>query len=75
MIDLKVVCFYLIWVIALTALTPTSIYGADATLDWKKLEGEAATLLSRYIQVDTTDPPGNEINGAVLKGSLRPRRD
>jgi acetylornithine deacetylase/succinyl-diaminopimelate desuccinylase-like protein len=64
MIDLKGVCFYLIWVIALTALTPTSIYGADATLDWKKLEGEAATLLSRYIQVDTTNPPGNEIKAA-----------
>jgi acetylornithine deacetylase/succinyl-diaminopimelate desuccinylase-like protein len=64
MIDLKGVRFYLTWVIALTALTPTSIYGADATLDWKKLEGEAATLLSRYIQVDTTNPPGNEIKAA-----------
>jgi acetylornithine deacetylase/succinyl-diaminopimelate desuccinylase-like protein len=39
-------------------------YGAGAAFDWKKLEGEAATLLSRYIQINTTDPPGNEIKAA-----------
>ena len=32
--------------------------------EWRPLEGEAVTMLSRYIQVDTTNPPGNEIEAA-----------
>jgi acetylornithine deacetylase/succinyl-diaminopimelate desuccinylase-like protein len=39
-------------------------YGADAAFDWKALEDEAVSLLSRYIQIDTTNPPGNEIRAA-----------
>jgi acetylornithine deacetylase/succinyl-diaminopimelate desuccinylase-like protein len=31
-----------------------------AKIDWAAIETEAATLLSRYIQFDTTNPPGNE---------------
>jgi acetylornithine deacetylase/succinyl-diaminopimelate desuccinylase-like protein len=34
------------------------------SLPWKTLEDEAVSLLSRYIQIDTTNPPGNEINAA-----------
>jgi acetylornithine deacetylase/succinyl-diaminopimelate desuccinylase-like protein len=34
------------------------------TLPWKALEDEAVSLLSRYIQIDTTNPPGNEIKAA-----------
>jgi acetylornithine deacetylase/succinyl-diaminopimelate desuccinylase-like protein len=41
-----------------------SAYGADAPFDWKALENEAVSLLSRYIQIDTTNPPGNEIKAA-----------
>lgn len=41
-----------------------TVYGADASVDWKAMEGEAVTLLSRYIQIDTTNPPGNEIKAA-----------
>ena len=29
-------------------------------IDWTTVENEAARLLSRYIQFDTTNPPGNE---------------
>jgi acetylornithine deacetylase/succinyl-diaminopimelate desuccinylase-like protein len=34
------------------------------SLLWKTLEDEAVSLLSRYIQIDTTNPPGNEIKAA-----------
>lgn len=37
---------------------------AAETLDWPALEREAVELLSRYLQVDTVNPPGNEIRGA-----------
>jgi acetylornithine deacetylase/succinyl-diaminopimelate desuccinylase-like protein len=30
-------------------------------IDWSEIESQAAALLSRYIQFDTTNPPGNEI--------------
>jgi acetylornithine deacetylase/succinyl-diaminopimelate desuccinylase-like protein len=43
---------------------PARSQGAGASLDWKTLENEAVTLLSRYIQIDTTNPPGNEIKAA-----------
>jgi acetylornithine deacetylase/succinyl-diaminopimelate desuccinylase-like protein len=39
-------------------------FAAEAKLDWKALEEEAVSLLSRYIQIDTTNPPGNEIKAA-----------
>ena len=32
--------------------------------DWDTIEQEAAQLLSRYIQIDTTNPPGNETAAA-----------
>ncbi len=32
--------------------------------DWTEVEREAADLLSRYLQVDTTNPPGGETEGA-----------
>jgi acetylornithine deacetylase/succinyl-diaminopimelate desuccinylase-like protein len=35
-------------------------------LDYGKLTQEAAVLLSKYIQIDTTNPPGNELPAAKL---------
>jgi acetylornithine deacetylase/succinyl-diaminopimelate desuccinylase-like protein len=35
-------------------------------LDYRKLAQEAAALLSKYIQIDTTNPPGNELPAAKL---------
>lgn len=46
------------------AQIPARSYGADAAVDWKAVEDEAVALLSRYIQIDTTNPPGNEIKAA-----------
>ena len=33
-------------------------------IEWSAVEKEAETLLSHYIQIDTTNPPGNEIAAA-----------
>jgi acetylornithine deacetylase/succinyl-diaminopimelate desuccinylase-like protein len=38
-----------------------SLHGAAAAeVDWSAVENEAAALLSEYIRIDTTNPPGNE---------------
>ena len=57
--------------LAILFTSATVSFGADAKLDWKALEGEAVTILSRYIQIDTTNPPGNEIeSGGVSQSDL-----
>src|SRR5512134_3016335 len=33
-------------------------------LDWEALGDEAVDLLRRYLAIDTTNPPGNEADGA-----------
>ncbi len=50
--------------VVLAVQIPARSRGADGSLDWKALEDEAVTLLSRYIRIDTTNPPGNEIKAA-----------
>ncbi|MBI4620525.1 MAG: M20/M25/M40 family metallo-hydrolase [Desulfobacterales bacterium] len=35
-------------------------------INWEQVEDEAVEILSRYIQIDTTNPPGNEIKGALF---------
>ncbi|MFH1624042.1 MAG: M20/M25/M40 family metallo-hydrolase [Pseudomonadota bacterium] len=40
-------------------------------INWEQVKDEATKILSLYIQIDTTNPPGNEINGALfLKAML-----
>jgi acetylornithine deacetylase/succinyl-diaminopimelate desuccinylase-like protein len=39
---------------------------APKPLDYNKLTQEATELLSKYIQIDTTNPPGNELPAAKL---------
>ena len=54
--------FSVLWLVFLAAAN-----GAGATevnIDWKRLDQEVVELLSRYIQIDTTNPPGNEIKAA-----------
>jgi acetylornithine deacetylase/succinyl-diaminopimelate desuccinylase-like protein len=34
--------------------------------DWEKLTQEATAVLSRYIRIDTTNPPGNELGAARM---------
>ena len=35
-------------------------------IDWDKVTQEATALLSKYIQINTTDPPGNELPAAKM---------
>lgn len=44
-------------------------HGAAAP-NWQALEEEAVTLLSRYVQIDTTNPPGNERKAALFLKEL-----
>ena len=37
---------------------------AEHAIDWNAVEKEAVELLSRYIQINTINPPGNELAGA-----------
>jgi len=45
-------------------LLPDAGHSATPAFSWPVLERESVSLLSRYIQVDTTNPPGNEIKAA-----------
>ncbi len=48
----------------LTFLLLVHLPAVAAQPDWDAIEQEAAQLLSRYIQVDTINPPGNETAAA-----------
>jgi acetylornithine deacetylase/succinyl-diaminopimelate desuccinylase-like protein len=48
----------------LGALGPSATVAQQPSPDWPRLESEAVALLSRYLQIDTTNPPGNETPAA-----------
>jgi len=39
---------------------------APQPFNWEKLTQEATALLSQYIRIDTTNPPGNELGAARM---------
>jgi hypothetical protein len=39
-------------------------------IDWDAIGGEAADILSRYIRIDTSNPPGGEANAAQFLAEL-----
>lgn len=44
----------------------------EAKMNWKKVAEESSQLLSEYIKINTTNPPGNELDAAnFLSGVLR----
>jgi len=51
-----------LWVLLLLQVTTTPIVAAD--IDWGDVERQATEFLSTYIQIDTTNPPGNEMAAA-----------
>ena len=57
-----------LWMIFAMTLLLTYLSGnglaAEGSLSGNAPEQEAVSLLSRYIQIDTTNPPGNEIKAA-----------
>jgi len=52
--------------LAMLFIWATAGFGANAKLDWKALEDEAVAILSRYVQIDTSNPPGNELKAAAF---------
>ena len=42
----------------------------DSTINWATVETQAANLLSRYLQFDTTNPPGNETPALELLAQI-----
>jgi acetylornithine deacetylase/succinyl-diaminopimelate desuccinylase-like protein len=50
--------------VALLLLFPVSSPLRAQALDWKALNDEALQMLSGYVKVNTTNPPGNEMDGA-----------
>ena len=49
--------------LAMSAALASDTVDPDA-IDWAPIGQETAELLSRYLQVDTVNPPGNELEGA-----------
>lgn len=39
-------------------------------LDWQEIQQQATDILSRYIRIDTTNPPGNESKAATFLSEL-----
>ncbi len=50
----------------LLLLLATAALASPREQDWAELGRQTARLLSDYLQVDTTNPPGNETAGAVF---------
>ncbi len=48
--------------------------GQEIRIDWATVEQEAASLLSRYIRFDTTNPPGNEAAAIEFLAEILHRR-
>ena len=48
---------------------------AEHAIDWNAAEQEAVELLSRYIQINTINPPGNELAGARFLQEVFARED
>ena len=66
--------YSLLWLISLSTASPVGTEAPE--IDWNKkvdfaeMEVEASVLLSQYLQVDTTNPPGNESEGADFLASV-----
>ncbi|HXT48489.1 MAG TPA: M20/M25/M40 family metallo-hydrolase, partial [Gemmatimonadaceae bacterium] len=55
----------------LVLLLPLSSPLRAQALDWKAIDDESLHMLSDYVKVNTTNPPGNELDGArFLKAIL-----
>ena len=58
--------------LALLAALPR-VAGAQQQPDWNAIGPEAARILSDYIRVNTTNPPGNEAQGAAFLRNILAR--
>src|SRR5262245_14172048 len=55
-----------LWVTLFVVVPLTSGSAQMPEPDWGPLESQAVLLLSRYLQIDTTNPPGNETLAAAF---------
>ena len=51
---------------ATLAFAPFGIAHAQQPVDWDALQRETVQILSDYLKVNTTNPPGNELEGALF---------
>jgi acetylornithine deacetylase/succinyl-diaminopimelate desuccinylase-like protein len=58
---------------ALAFAPPLAAQGPARAPDWDALQREAVQLLSEYIRVNTANPPGNELDGALFLKSVLER--
>ena len=56
--------------VAVLPPAPVDIHPYRSVVDWESVEDEATDILSGYLQVDTTNPPGNETEGALFLGGI-----
>jgi acetylornithine deacetylase/succinyl-diaminopimelate desuccinylase-like protein len=59
--------------LALGLVALSEAWAGQANVDWQGLEEQAVALLSRYVQIDTTNPPGNELKAAQFLKSILDR--
>ncbi len=59
--------------VSVLVLLPTAHAEEFAQEDWRKLGQEATRILSEYIRIDTTNPPGNELEGVLFLKSVLDR--
>ena len=52
------------WAATLAAAVLLARAATAADINWADVEKEAADFLRAYIQIDTSNPPGNEIEAA-----------
>ena len=52
--------------LAALALHPVSSVRAQQPVDWDALQRETVQILSDYLKINTTNPPGNELEGALF---------
>src|SRR4030095_14384230 len=55
----------LVTLLMLVTLTITvRAQGADTRIDWPRYQDMAVDLMQQYLRIDTSNPPGNEIEAA-----------
>jgi acetylornithine deacetylase/succinyl-diaminopimelate desuccinylase-like protein len=52
--------------LASLAVLPLAVLPAQQPVDWAALQRETAQVLSDYLRINSTNPPGNELEGALF---------
>jgi acetylornithine deacetylase/succinyl-diaminopimelate desuccinylase-like protein len=58
----------------LALVVPLPLFAqTERPIDWKALEAESQRVLSDYLKINTTNPPGNELQGALFLKNILER--